>query len=125
MLGGAAAWPFPAVAQILQSEFRTRPTIGFLNNLSPDQWQPVLTGFRAGLGGTGFAEGRNVDFAYRWTQGQRDRLPELAADLARADVAAIVTSADTATALAARAATSKIPIIFATQDDPVRFGHYR
>jgi putative tryptophan/tyrosine transport system substrate-binding protein len=122
MLGGAAAWPFPAAAQIAQPQPSTLPTIGFLNNLSPDLWHPAMSGFLRGLGEAGFVEGRNVAFTYRWTEGRKDRLPQLAADLAQANVAVIIASADTATALAALAATSKIPVVFATQDDPVRYG---
>src|SRR3984957_2509105 len=71
------------------------PVIGFLNDLSPDQWQSVLPGFRRALGEAGFVEGRNVTFAYRWTEGQRDRLPELAGDLARADGDLIVVKTET------------------------------
>jgi len=98
------------------------PVIAFLNDLSPDQWQPVLTAFQQGLGETGYAEGQSVTFAYRWTEGRRDRLAELAADLVRANVAIVVASGDTASALAARAATSKVPILFAVGLDPVRQG---
>jgi putative ABC transport system substrate-binding protein len=122
VLGGVAAWPFPAGAQIAQPQPSTLPTIGFLNNLSADLWQSPMSGLLRGLGEAGFVEGQNVAFTYRWTEGRKDRLPELAADLVQANVAVIIASADTATALAARAATSKIPVVFATQDDPVRYG---
>jgi putative ABC transport system substrate-binding protein len=100
----------------------TMPVIGFLNDLSPDQWPSPLSGFRRALTEAGYVEGQNVAFAYRWTEGRRDRLPDLAVDLARMNVAMIVASGDTAAALAAHAATSKIPIIFAIEDDPVKFG---
>jgi putative ABC transport system substrate-binding protein len=100
----------------------SRAKIGFLNDLSPDQWQPAMTGFRQGLSETGYVEGQNVDFIYRWTGGRKDSLAELAANLAATDVAVIVTSGDTAAALAAQAATAKIPIVFAIEDDPVKFG---
>ena len=96
--------------------------IGFLNDLSPDQWEPALSGFRRGLSEAGFVDGENVAFAYRWTEGRRNRLPDLAADLAQSNVTVIVASGDTPAALAAKAATSKIPILFAIEDDPVRFG---
>ena len=96
--------------------------IGFLNDLASDQWPPVLAAFRKGLGEAGYIEGQNVAFSYRWTEGRRDRLAALAADLVRSNVAVIITSGDTAAALAAQAATSKIPIIFAIEDDPIRFG---
>lgn len=99
-----------------------RAKIGFLNDLSLDQWQPAMTGFRQGLSKTGYVEGQNVDFIHRWSEGRKDKLPELAANLAGTDVAVIVTSGDTAAALAAQAATSKIPIVFAIEDDPIKFG---
>jgi putative ABC transport system substrate-binding protein len=89
--------------------------------MSPEAWQPAMTGFRQGLSEAGFVEGRNVALAYRWTDGKREFLPELAADLARSGAALIVASADTATALAALAAPH-IPVVFLTEDDPVRFG---
>jgi putative ABC transport system substrate-binding protein len=81
-----------------------------------------MTGFRRGLSEAGYVEGRNIAFALRWTEGRRDRLPELAADLVDANASVIVAGPDTAAALAARAATAKTPIVFATEDDPVRFG---
>jgi putative ABC transport system substrate-binding protein len=118
LVGGTAlAWPLGAHAQQ-----PAPPVIGFLNDLSPDQWPAPLSGFRRGLSEAGYAEGRNVSFAYKWTEGRRDRLPELAADLARANVAVIIASGDTAAAMSARAATAEIPIVFAIEDDPVRFG---
>jgi putative ABC transport system substrate-binding protein len=98
------------------------PMIGFLNDLPADQWPSPLNAFRRALGEAGYVEGRNVAFVTRWTDGRRDRLPELAAELARMNVDVIVASGDTAVALAARAATAKIPILFAIEDDPVRFG---
>jgi putative tryptophan/tyrosine transport system substrate-binding protein len=122
-MGGAAArWPLPARAQLAQMEQPTRPLIGFLNNMSPEAWQPAITGFRQGLSEAGFTEDRNVAFVHRWTDGSRDLLPELAADLIRGGVALIVASADTPTALAAMAAAPHIPVVFLTEDDPVRFG---
>jgi putative tryptophan/tyrosine transport system substrate-binding protein len=109
----------PQLAQAAEHPSRTK--IGFLNDLSPGQWQPAMAGFRQGLSETGYVEGQNVDFVYRWTGGRKDSLPELAANLAGTDVAVIVTSGDTAAALAAQAATSKIPSVFAIEDDPVKF----
>jgi putative ABC transport system substrate-binding protein len=121
LVGGAASWPLMARGQTARGDAPSRPVIGFLNNLAAEQWQPAMIGFRQGLGEAGYVEGQNVEFTFRWTEGHGDRLPELATDLARlADV--IVTSADTATALAARAAAPKIPLVFMTQADPVRFG---
>lgn len=122
LMGSAATWPLAARAQLAQPERSSRPVIGFLNNMAPEAWQPAMTGFRQGLSEAGFAEGPNVAFAFRWTEGKKDLLPELAADLARSGVALIVASADTATALAARAAAPRVPVVFLTEDDPVRFG---
>jgi putative ABC transport system substrate-binding protein len=116
MGGGGAARPLAARAQL------ARPLIGFLNNMSPEAWQPAITGFRQGLSEAGFAEDRNVAFVYGWTNGNRDLLPELAADLIRSGVALIVASADSPTALAAMAAAPHVPVVFLTEDDPVRFG---
>ena len=112
----------PAEVQGVAAVQPTPVTIGFLNDLSSDQWPPVLTAFREGLGDAGYIEGQNVAFTYRWTEGRRDRLAALAADLVRSNVAVIIASGDTAAALAAQAATSKIPIIFAIEDDPIKFG---
>src|SRR4051812_6077248 len=109
-LGGAgAAWPLAARAQLAQAE-EVLPVIGFLNDLSPDRWSPAVTALRRALSDAGYVEGRNVAFTYRWTDGRRERLPALAADLTRAKVAVIVASGHTAAAMAARAATSDIPI---------------
>jgi len=122
LIGGAATWPLVAGAQTPRGDAPSQPVIGFLNNLAQEQWQPAMTGFRQGLSEAGYVEGQNAAFTFRWTEGQSDRLPELAADLAAAAVSVIVTSADTATALAARAAAPSIPVVFMTQADPVRFG---
>lgn len=111
-----------SAVQVAPGKPSKQVTIGFLNDLSPDQWGPALSGFRRGLGEAGYVDGENVAFAYRWTEGHRNHLPELAADLAQSNVAVIVASGDTPAALAAKAATSKIPILFAIEDDPVRFG---
>jgi putative ABC transport system substrate-binding protein len=121
LVGGAAAWPLAANAQTAPGT-PPRPVIGFLNNLAQEQWPPAMAGFRRGLGQAGYAEGENVAFTFRWSEGRSDRLPELAADLASANVSVIVSSADTLTALAARAAAPNIPVVFMTQADPVRFG---
>jgi putative tryptophan/tyrosine transport system substrate-binding protein len=107
---------------VSQAQKPAQAVIGFLNDLSPDQWGPALSGFRRGLSEAGYVDGENIAFVYRWTEGHRDRLPELAADLARSSVSVIVASGDTPAALAAKAATSKIPILFAIEDDPVKFG---
>jgi putative tryptophan/tyrosine transport system substrate-binding protein len=122
LMGGAAVCPLAARAQLAPPDRTSQPVIGFLNNMSPEAWQPAMSGFRQGLSEAGFAEGPNVAFVYRWTDGKRDLLPELAGDLIRGGVALIVASGDSPTALAAMAAAPHIPVVFLTEDDPVRFG---
>jgi putative tryptophan/tyrosine transport system substrate-binding protein len=115
-LGGAAAWPLGARAQQMAA-----PVIGFLDSRSPEAVTDRLRGLRLGLKESGYFEGENVTIIYRWAENRDDRLPELATDLARRQVAAIVASGPLA-ALAAKAATTSIPILFAVNDDPVRLG---
>ena len=98
------------------------PVIGFLGSSSAQMSVKQLEAFRKGLSGTGHVEGRNVAIEFRWAGGQEDRLPELAADLVRRQVAVIVVLDITAGALAAKAATSSIPIVFGTAADPVSLG---
>jgi ABC-type uncharacterized transport system substrate-binding protein len=118
LLGGAAAWPLAARAQQ-----PTLPVIGLLDSRSPEALTDRgLRGFRQGLKDTGYVEGENVALEYRWANNQIDRLPALAAELARRQVSVIFTSGGPASAFAAKGTTTTIPIVFIVNEDPVSLG---
>jgi putative ABC transport system substrate-binding protein len=115
LLGGAVAWPSWSQAQ------QGAPVVGYLSTSSEAQVLPQLNAFRRGLSETGFAEGRNVEIQYRWAEGQYQRLPAMAAELVNRPVSLILAQAPPA-ALAAKAATASIPIVFVVGFDPVGAG---
>jgi putative tryptophan/tyrosine transport system substrate-binding protein len=114
--GSAAAWPFVAGAQ------PSLPVVGFLSSVSADVYVTRLNAFRQGLKEAGYVEGQNVAVEYRWAEGHNDRLPALAADLVRRGVTVLVAGGGTPTAMAAKAATTTIPVVFAVAIDPVKSG---
>src|SRR5262249_18094383 len=116
LLGSSTAWPLVARAQQ-----PLMPVVGYLDPRSPDAISEPLRAFHQGLKGTGYVVGENVALEYRWAENQLDRLPMLAADLVRRQVS-VITPAGIPSILATKAATSTIPIVFMTGDDPVRVG---
>ena len=116
VVGAAATWPLAARAQ------SAMPVIGFLSSLAPTDLGLVIPGFHEGLNGVGFVEGRNIAIEYRWAEGDYQRLPARADDLVKQKVAVIAAISGTPSALAAKAATATIPIVFAIGGDPVAPG---
>jgi putative ABC transport system substrate-binding protein len=115
LIGTAVAWPLAGRAQQM-----AMPVIGYLNTRAPNEDAHLLAAFRQGLTETGYVDGRNVTIEYRWAEGRNDRLPALAADLVRHGVSVI--AANSQAAVAAKAATTTIPIVFVTSADPVQVG---
>jgi putative ABC transport system substrate-binding protein len=115
-LGCATAWPFAALTQQA-----AMPTVGLLNSASAQAYAARIAAFRQGLGETGYVEGQNVAIEYQWAEGQYDRLPSMAAELVRRHVA-VIAAITTPCALAAKTATTTIPIVFEVGGDPVELG---
>jgi putative tryptophan/tyrosine transport system substrate-binding protein len=114
--GAVAGWPLAVRAQ------QPMPVIGFLNGFSQAAWEQPILAFREGLSEQGYVEGRNVSIAFRWAEGQYDRLPALAAELVRLPVTVLVATGGSITAVKAKAATTSIPIIFGIGGDPLALG---
>ena len=117
LMGGAAAWPVAARAQQA-----AMPVIGFMSSRSPGESESLVAAFRRGLAESGFVEGQNVSIAFRWAEGRYERLPTLAADLIGLRVAVLFAAGGTPSALAAKTATSTLPVVFSGVGDPLRAG---
>ena len=118
LVGGSIA----VLPSATRSQQAAMPVIGFLGSESATSWDDRLTAFRQGLGDAGFVEGRNVTIEYRWAEGHNDRLPMLAVDLVQRQISALVVLGGTASAVAAKAATAAVPVVFRIAVDPVETG---
>jgi putative tryptophan/tyrosine transport system substrate-binding protein len=121
-LAGGGGLLFAAKARRARAQQPAMPVVGFLGSRSPEDSANLVAAFRAGLGESGFVEDRNVTIEFRWAEGHYDRLPALAADLVNRQVSVLAAPGGIAAGLAAKASTTKIPIIFLTGADPVQFG---
>ncbi|MBR2819112.1 MAG: ABC transporter substrate-binding protein [Reyranella sp.] len=127
LVGGTATWAAMAAAQVraqthTQAHAQTMPTIGYLGSETPERYSSRLMAFREGLAEAGYVEGRSVAVDFRWAEGQYNRLPALAKELANRQVAVIVAAGGAEVALAAKSATTTIPIVFEMGGDPIRLG---
>jgi putative tryptophan/tyrosine transport system substrate-binding protein len=117
LIGSATAWPLDA-----RGQQPAIPVVGFLSSRSPGESAGVVAAFRRGIGEAGFVEGQNLVIAFRWAEGRYDRLPALAAELVNLRVAVLFAAGGPPSALAAKEATSTIPVVFSAVIDPIRLG---